>query len=193
MHQKAAGARVRRLRVRRALTQEQLAEVAGIAVRTVQRAEDGVMSADTVTALATALDVPVDGITEGHDAGYPQITPMLYYNDQASLDWLVRAFGMTVRMRHVAPDGRISHAELTLDDGVIMAIAPGEGGSTPASLGGVCTQGLYVNVDDVDAHHERATREGATVLTGLEDAHGHRRYLAADPEGHLWQFWTQLP
>lgn len=119
----AAGARIRRLRERRALTQEQLAETAGVAVRTVQRAEDGVMSAETVAALATALQVPVEPLTAA-DQSYPQITPMLFYAEEASMDWLAEVFGLTVRMRHVTPDGRIAHAELVIGDGLIMAIGP---------------------------------------------------------------------
>ncbi|WP_165964584.1 VOC family protein [Actinomadura sp. KC216] len=196
MQRRSAGARVRRLRERRALTQEQLAEAAGVAVRTVQRAEDGSMSAETVTALAAALEVPVETLTAaGENGGYPQVTPMLYYADVRSLDWLVRVFGLTERMRYVAPDGRIEHAELCLGEGVVMAIGPSEAGAstTPAALGGASTQGLYVMVDDVDKHYEHAREHGAEIITGPENAHGHRRYLAADPEGHHWQFWSALP
>jgi uncharacterized glyoxalase superfamily protein PhnB/DNA-binding XRE family transcriptional regulator len=190
----AAGARVRRLRVRRALTQEQLAETAGVAVRTVQRAEEGTMSAETIVALAAALGVPVETLTAA-DQQYPQVTPMLYYTKADTLDWLAEVFGLTVRMRHVAPDGRIEHAELVLGDGLIMAMSPAEPdvGATPATLNGTSTQGLYVMVDDVDEHYARARRHGATILTGPENAHGHRRYLTVDPEGHRWQFWTALP
>jgi uncharacterized glyoxalase superfamily protein PhnB/DNA-binding XRE family transcriptional regulator len=194
VHQKAAGARVRRLRVRRALTQEQVAEQAGIAVRTVQRAEEGTMSAETATALATALQIPVETLTAA-DQPYPQITPILFVADAGTLDWLVEVFGFTVRMRHAAPDGRIAHAELVLGDGVIMAIAPSESdrSATPAQLDGTTTQGLYVMVDDVDEHFAHAREHGATILAQPETAHGHRRYTAADPEGHRWQFWTALP
>lgn len=190
----AAGARVRRLRTRRALTQEQLAETAGVAVRTVQRAEEGTMSAETVAALAAALAVPVETLTAA-DQTYPQVTPMLYLSDAVVLDWLAAVFGLTVRMRHVAPDGRIEHAELVIGDGLIMAVSPSEpdGDATPAKLGGVATQGLYVRVDDVDEHCERARERGATILTEPENAHGHRRYLTVDPDGHRWQFWTALP
>ncbi|WUH98805.1 helix-turn-helix domain-containing protein [Spirillospora sp. NBC_00431] len=196
MQRRSAGSRVRRLRTRRALTQEQLAEAAGVAIRTVQRAEDGSMSAETVAALASALEVPVESLTAAGESGdYPQITPMVYYADARSLDWLVRVFGMTERMRHVAPDGRIEHAELCLDDGVIMAIGPsGQSGSTtPEALGGASTQSLYVMVDDVDAHCQHAREHGAKIITEPANAHGHRRYLTVDPEGHHWQFWTASP
>jgi uncharacterized glyoxalase superfamily protein PhnB/DNA-binding XRE family transcriptional regulator len=196
VQRRSAGARVRRLRERRALTQEQLADAAGVAVRTVQRAEDGGMSAETVTALAAALEVPVETLTAAGEVGdYPQITPILFYADAGTLDWLTRAFGLTERMRHLAPDGRIAHVEMYLDEGLIMAAAPAEsdGSATPSALGGVSTQGLYVMVDDVDEHFARARENGAKIITEPENAHGHRRYLAEDPEGHRWQFWTVLP
>jgi uncharacterized glyoxalase superfamily protein PhnB/DNA-binding XRE family transcriptional regulator len=194
VQQKAAGARVRRLRERRALTQEQLAEAADIAVRTVQRAEDGTMSAETVAALAAALEVPVETLTAANQP-YPQITPMLFYARADTLDWLVEVFGLTVRMRHVTADGRIAHAELVLGEGLIMAITPSAANRTasPTQLGGTTTQGLYVMVDDVDKHFAHARDCGATILTEPQTAHGHRRYTAADPEGHAWQFWTALP
>lgn len=58
-------ARVRHLRERRAWSQEQLAEVAGINVRTVQRVEaGGSTSLETRMALAAALEVaPADLLT----------------------------------------------------------------------------------------------------------------------------------
>ena len=50
--------------------------------------------------------------------------------------------------------------------------------------------GLLVEVDDVDAHHEQAVAAGATVIRPLEDTEeaGMRLYTAEDPEGHRWMF-----
>jgi uncharacterized glyoxalase superfamily protein PhnB len=45
-----------------------------------------------------------------------------------------------------------------------------------------------VYVADVDAHFERAKREGATILSELEDGFPGRRYRAEDLEGHRWMF-----
>jgi uncharacterized glyoxalase superfamily protein PhnB len=49
--------------------------------------------------------------------------------------------------------------------------------------------GVYVLVDDIDAHIHQARAAGATILTDLEDnpAVG-RQYRVADPEGHRWMF-----
>lgn len=56
------GKNVRTLREARSWTQEQLAEVAGVTARTIQRIESGQVppSAETLMALASALDVDLD-------------------------------------------------------------------------------------------------------------------------------------
>lgn len=56
--------RIRTLRERRAWSQEHLAAVAGVSVRTLQRIEAGAgASHDTCLSLAAALDVPVGELT----------------------------------------------------------------------------------------------------------------------------------
>src|SRR4051812_12586489 len=89
--------RIRALREKKAWTQEQLAGAARISPRTVQRAEEGVMSAETKTAIAGALDVPVESLAAELR---PTIQPVLMYEDsRAAVEWLVTAFGFTVRER----------------------------------------------------------------------------------------------
>jgi PhnB protein len=119
----------------------------------------------------------------------PRITPYLLYEDVASaLAWLTQAFGFRERMRIPGPDGVVGHAEMELADGVIMLGHPGAAYRSPKRLGGV-TQHLYVYVDDVDKHFERARRAGATILAEPADQfYGDRRYGALDPEGHEWYF-----
>jgi uncharacterized glyoxalase superfamily protein PhnB len=48
--------------------------------------------------------------------------------------------------------------------------------------------GLFVQVDDIDAHHAQALAAGATVIRPLGDVDftGMRRYTAEDLEGHRW-------
>lgn len=59
------GDRVRVQRIKRSLTQERLAELAGLSPRTVQRIEAGdEASAETIRLLATALDVPVETLRQ---------------------------------------------------------------------------------------------------------------------------------
>lgn len=61
---KIHSALVRQLREQRAWSQEHLAEVAGLSLRTVQRVEgDGSASAETRMALAAALDIDVSALS----------------------------------------------------------------------------------------------------------------------------------
>lgn len=114
------------------------------------------------------------------------ITPYLLYEDVAgALKWLAKAFGFRkYGVQMSGPDGQINHAGMKLGDDLIMMGYPGPKYKNPKRLG-QATQNLYVNVDDVDKHFERAKKAGATILAEPED---HRRYGAADPEGHHWYF-----
>ena len=54
--------------------------------------------------------------------------------------------------------------------------------------------GVFVEVDDVDAHHARAVEAGATVIRELnEPGVGFRIYTAEDLEGHRWMFGQRTP
>jgi len=119
----------------------------------------------------------------------PRITPYLLYEDVAgALAWLSQAFGFQERLRMPGPDGIVAHAEMELADGVIQLGRPGPEYRNPKHLGAV-TQNVYVYVDDVDKHFERARRAGAVILVEPTDQfYGDRRYGAEDPEGHHWYF-----
>ncbi|ARJ66389.1 hypothetical protein WV31_12300 [Magnetospirillum sp. ME-1] len=59
---------IRELRLQRAWSQEQLAEIAGISARTVQRLEQGQVAAlETLKALAAAFNMPIDRLRGGSD------------------------------------------------------------------------------------------------------------------------------
>ena len=123
----------------------------------------------------------------------PRITPYLYYEDvDAALDWLARAFGFQEFDRVRGGDGKTMHAAMKHGDAVIMMGYPGPDYKNPKNLG-QATQSLYVNVDDVDKHFERAKAAGAKILEEPEDQfYGDRRYGAEDPEGHQWYFATHV-
>jgi len=183
------GAKIRSLRERKAWTQEHLAGAARIALRTVQRAEDGAMSAETKAAIAGALDVPVERLGE---EVRPAIQPGLVYQDsRAAVDWLVRAFGFAVREKVTDEDGQVVHGELQLGEGIVMVtLAKGRARwASPKELG-KATAFIYVFVDDVDAHFSRAKEAGATIVAGIGESYGQRRYRALDLEGHEWCFAT---
>ena len=52
--------------------------------------------------------------------------------------------------------------------------------------------GVWVRVDDVDAHRERAREAGARLPGDVEDGPVGRLYRVENHEGHRWMF-TQTP
>ena len=106
------------------------------------------------------------------------ITPYLLYEDVAgALDWLARVFGFEEVLRFDAPDGSVNHAEMKLGDGSIMLGDPGPDYRNPKRVGERTSQ-LYVYVDDVDAHYERAKEAGAKIkLEPTDQEYGDRRYV----------------
>ncbi len=130
-----------------------------------------------------------------------RVIPGLRYRDAAAaVDWLCEAFGFERHMVVPREDGNVAHAQLTTEGGMVM-LGAGQGDSPydelvqpPAANGGVCTQGIYIVVDDCDAHHDRAVAAGAEIVMPLESPeYGGRTYSARDPEGHIWNFGTYDP
>jgi uncharacterized glyoxalase superfamily protein PhnB len=131
-----------------------------------------------------------------------RIVPFLGYEDAAAaIEWLGDAFGFREKrdQRH-EESGTITHAELELDGASIYISTP-EGYASPRTLrteseaarrsydNPWVIDGLFVQVDDVDAHCERARAAGATILREPEEPGiGFRIYSAEDPEGHRWMF-----
>ena len=104
------------------------------------------------------------------------IIPELGYDDVgAAIDWLCAAFGFHVRWR--AGDHR---AQLSYGNGAIAVI---ESRYVPAG------RSVLVRVDDVDAHHARASAHGAKILAEPADyPYGERQYSAEDVDGNAWTF-----
>jgi uncharacterized glyoxalase superfamily protein PhnB len=63
--------------------------------------------------------------------------------------------------------------------------------ASPQSLGKT-TQSLFVFVDDLDAHYQRAKAAGAEIVGEIESNYGFRRYRANDLEGHEWCFAVKV-
>ena len=119
---------------------------------------------------------------------------LLYHSCEDALEWLSRAFGFEEVLRYTGAEGYVNHAEMKLGDAHIFMGNPGEGYRNPKEQGGE-TIGLYVYVDDVDAHCERARSMGANVLRPPEDVEiaGTRLYSVEDLEGHRWMFAQRAP
>jgi uncharacterized glyoxalase superfamily protein PhnB len=134
---------------------------------------------------------------------------MIAYEDAgAAIDWLTSAFGFEEREEHrsTEEDGTVSHAELELDGEVVMLATPNSEYQGPKRHRETCEaarrwqnnrwviDGLFVEVDDVEAHHAQAVAAGAAVIRPLEDNEpvGLRLYTAEDLEGHRWMFGQKL-
>ena len=116
------------------------------------------------------------------------VTPYLYYGDvEAAGRFLSAAFGFKEVDRQVGGAGGV-HLEFETDlGGHIYAGQPPAGYRNPSEVGR--TSLVYVLVGAVDAHHDRAKAEGATIIEELVDLpFGHRRYTCRDPQGHEWSF-----
>ena len=123
----------------------------------------------------------------------PQVVPYLLYEDAgAAMDWLIRVFSFTERVRDRQSDGTVRHGELLLDNGgVIMLGSAGTGFRGPAKLGQV-TQLQCITISDLLAHRERAQAAGAEVSEFSIRAGRARSYTVDDPEGHRWYFSDPL-
>jgi uncharacterized glyoxalase superfamily protein PhnB len=121
---------------------------------------------------------------------------LIYDNVDKAIDWLCGAFGFTERLRTPPEqDGTIHHAQLAVGEGAIVLTGRpgGEHGPTAQLSSPPGTrefiQSLYVAVEDVDRHCERAQHFGARILNPLKTCEfGERQYTAEDLAGNRWTF-----
>jgi uncharacterized glyoxalase superfamily protein PhnB len=119
------------------------------------------------------------------------VFPTLGYDDApAAIDFLINALGAERHAVYAGEDGTVQHAELRWGNGLVMlGSAKGDKSATRGAGGGV-----YIVVDDVDAHAARARAGGAEIIREPYDTdYGSREYDARDPEGNAWHFGTYQP
>ncbi len=128
-------------------------------------------------------------------AGHPSVLPTLLYSDaKAAIQQLTEAFGFTQVAVYEGDDGTVMHAELAYGSGAVMLGSKGRGGAFDKAMAGAGPAGVYVVVDDVDAHHRRAVDRGIEILMEPTDQdYGSRDYMAKDAEGNVWSFGTYAP
>jgi uncharacterized glyoxalase superfamily protein PhnB len=103
---------------------------------------------------------------------------------QGTIDFLIRVFdGQTLR---VIPgdDGRITHAEVLIDDTVTMLTDATEGWpATPSHV--------HIYVNDVDAVFKRAVAAGATIVKPpVQEGDADKRGGFTDAGGTTWWVTT---
>ncbi|WP_030762644.1 MULTISPECIES: VOC family protein [unclassified Streptomyces] len=128
-------------------------------------------------------------------SGVPSICPTLVYRDaKAAIKLLTEAFGFSQVAVYEGEDGSVMHAELAYGNGMVMLGSSGRGGAFDKAMEGAGPSGVYVVVDDVDAHHRRAVEHGAEIVMEPTDQdYGSRDYMARDAEGNVWSFGTYAP
>jgi PhnB protein len=110
----------------------------------------------------------------------------------AAIEFYTRAFGATELVRIAKPNGHIVHAEIKIDDSIIMVGDAERPFHDPNSLGG-SSVGLHIYVKNVDALSAQATSAGAKEIQPVQDMfYGDRMAMLEDPFGHIWVLLTHL-
>ena len=125
---------------------------------------------------------------EPHDRHEPASVPYLYYEDGvAALEFLARRVRLPGTHAARRP-GRRRCGTARCSSAPRSSCSPRCRTRLPTSSARA-TAGIYVTVDDVDAHCERARAAGATIESEPEDKpYGARMYGVRDPSGHQWWF-----
>jgi uncharacterized glyoxalase superfamily protein PhnB len=121
-------------------------------------------------------------------ASYNSVSPYLITKNAARvIDFLRDAFGAEPLRRYEMPDGSIMHAEVRIDDTVVMVGEAGENWPAVPSH-------VHMYVRDVDASHARALRAGGVAVQPPSQREGDpdRRGGVKDPGGNTWWVSTQL-
>jgi uncharacterized glyoxalase superfamily protein PhnB len=128
----------------------------------------------------------------------PHCCPYLFYDDVPhAIAFLKKAFGLYERFVDRDQNGQVHHAQLGYGSAVVMLGETGtHAGYRPRrspEAGGSINAGVYLFVNNVEAHRDRAAAAGAKILMEPADMHwGDRLYCAEDPEGQFWMFATRL-
>jgi PhnB protein len=126
--------------------------------------------------------------------GYNAVIPALAFKGaDAAIKWYKNVFGAKEKMRFDNPDGTVAHAEITLDDNVIMLSEENpEFNSSPKTLKGNSVN-LFVYVQDVDEIIKKAVDNKAKLVKPAEDQfYGDRSGRIEDPFGYLWVISTHV-
>ena len=116
---------------------------------------------------------------------YTSVAPYLVTQKaQEIIDFLRVVVDATPLRRFEGPNGSIMHAEVMVDDTVVMLGEPPDGTSVPCHL--------HVYVPDVDKTYELALAQGASsVQAPVRKDDADKRCGVVDSGGNTWWFSTQ--
>ncbi len=120
--------------------------------------------------------------------GYNSVSPYFIVNGaQRFIDLMAAIFDATVVRRYDMEDGTIVHAEIQIDDTVIML---GDSSEKYAPVPLV----IHVYVPNVDLTYDRALQAGCESIEAPKEREGDpdRRATFRDFAGNMWSVGTQL-
>jgi PhnB protein len=119
--------------------------------------------------------------------GYTTVAPYLIVDGASgTIEFLRNVFGAVELRRFPGPAGKIMHAEVRIDDTVVM-IADGADGWPPVP------SHVHVYVRDVDAAYRRALEAGAaSVQEPVKKADADKRGGIKDAGGTTWWIATKV-
>ena len=120
-------------------------------------------------------------------AAYPAVSPYLIVDGAGrTIDFLVRAFDAVELRRFPDSTGAVIHAEVRIDDSVLM-IADGTESWPPIP------SHVHVYVPDVDASYRRALQAGAvSVQEPVQKEDADKRGGVKDSGGTTWWIATMV-
>ena len=119
--------------------------------------------------------------------GYTSVSPYLIVNGaNATIEFLKTVFGAVEIQRFADPSGKIMHAEVRIDDTVVMiGDAPPMWPSAPSHV--------HVYVSDVDATYTRALQAGGSSVQEPVKKHDpDKRGGVKDAGGTTWWIGTRI-
>jgi PhnB protein len=119
--------------------------------------------------------------------GYSSVSPYLIVDGAGgTISFLVNVFGAVELRRIPAPDGKIMHAEVKIEDTVVM-LADGGGAWPPVP------SNVHVYVPDVDKTYGLALRAGAvSVQEPIRRGDENKRAGVKDAGGTTWWMATRM-
>lgn len=119
--------------------------------------------------------------------GYTTVSPYLIVDGASdTIDFLVRVFGAVELRRFPDSTGKLMHAEVRIDDTVVMLADGGEGWPPIPSY-------VHVYVPDVDETYRRALEAGAaSVQEPVKKEDEDKRGGVKDAGGTTWWIATRV-